>query len=223
MDKNWTFAETLMGFGVFYLVFALVDVLGTKTGLEGSSIFFLAVVLGMGTLLLSLYIVVYGRSGMGNKIDIPSGNLPFDTMAGMLAGIALGGLGFLNVYLEGRGILGLFQSSYLRTNLMPEGLFGKLIFLILFVGVVPMVEELYFRGFMYPSLSRTLGILPGILLSGLLSSIFLAGSISYLYLVLAATVFGLLYETTERVYAGWVAHGAMNLILAATIFLKGVH
>lgn len=221
MDKNWSFGDTFLGFALSYLVFSLVDILGTRLGLNPRTTFFLVVLSSGLTLMIYMYFYLHNRHALGYKVDVSSKNISADSLIGLVAGILLGLLGVLNILMKGSGLLSLFETAYLRSNFIPSGFFGRLLFLLLFVFFIPFVEELYFRGFMYSSLNKRVSYILAGLVSATLSSILLSGTIAFFYLFLSSFVFSILYEQTESVQAGLVGHGTLNLMLTLTLFIKG--
>ena len=221
MDKNWSFSDAALGFAIFYLCFTLADVLGSRLGLGKTAVFTLSCLAGGLVLSAFLYFFVYRNTGMNNKLNISSTNTARDSLLGVSSGILLGFLGFLNQHVESSGFFGLFSIDYLSRNFKPSSLAGVLVFLFLFLFFIPFVEEVYFRAFMYPTLSKRSNILFSALVTAVFSSIFLSGTIAFAYLLLSGFVFGILYEKTEAAYCGLLAHSTMNLILALTILLKG--
>lgn len=221
MDKNWTFSDAALGFAVFYLFFTLADVLGSRIGLGKTAVLTLSCLTGGIVLAAFLYFFVYRNTGMNNKLNITSANSARDSLLGISTGILLGFPGFLNQHVESGGFFGIFSIDFLSRNFRPSSFAGTLVFLFIFLLFIPFVEEIYFRAFMYPTLSKRANILFSALVTGLFSSIFLSGTIAFVYLLISGFVFSLLYEKTEAAYSSLIAHITMNLILALTILLKG--
>lgn len=221
MDRNWSFSDTALGFALYYLAFSLADVLGARSGLGKPSVFALSAIAGSVVLMLLLYRYVYRATIGGGKLKIFSTELPKDTLLGISIGILLGFLGFLNQSGKGGGLFQAFSVDYLRLNFIPSSVMGIAVFLVVFVLVLPIVEGMYFRSFMFPALGKHLNVILAAIATSCFSSIFLSGTVSFFYLLLSGFVFCILYERSETAYSGIVAHGTMNLILALTILLKG--
>lgn len=221
MDKNWPFRDTALGFALAWLLFALGDAAGARLGLTGPPGFYLGILLWGTALLAYLLLYLNHHHSLGFKIEIQGKNTGMNLLIGILAGLILGLLGGLNLLLQEPGILAIFQSGYILENFLPQGIFQKLLFLILFAGFLPVVEELYFRGFVYPSLNRKGSIVLAALTSATFSAVMLAGTVSFIYLFLAGLAFSLLYEREGSAESPIAAHVAMNLVLTLIIFIKG--
>jgi len=90
------------------------------------------------------------------------------------------------------------------------------LFVITAVIVAPFFEELLFRGFIQPLLSRTFGVIAGVLATAVLFGALHAPEYSWawqyaLVVTLAGAVFGWLRARTNSVVPGTVMHGFYNL------------
>ncbi|HEX3682654.1 MAG TPA: type II CAAX endopeptidase family protein [Bryobacteraceae bacterium] len=90
------------------------------------------------------------------------------------------------------------------------------LFVITAVVVAPFFEELLFRGFVQPLLSRTFGVIAGVLITAVLFGALHAPEYSWawqyaLVVSLAGAVFGWLRARTNSVIPGTVMHGFYNL------------
>jgi membrane protease YdiL (CAAX protease family) len=103
------------------------------------------------------------------------------------------------------------------------------VFMLMAFGILvaPLVEETVFRGFLYPVAARQFGIMPGIVLTGILFGGFHAmqlwgawGQIALL--VLVGIVLTWVRARTGSVLAGFLMHVAYNSTLFAATFL-GTH
>lgn len=108
----------------------------------------------------------------------------------------------------------------LTTSPLSTALFG-----ILAVGIGPFFEELFFRGFIQPLLSRSLGTLVGVLLTAILFGALHAPEYSWawqyaLAITLAGTVFGWLRAKTNSIIPPTVMHGCFNAVSFAALTLK---
>lgn len=194
MDKNWPFRDTALGFALAWLVFALGDAAGARLGLTGPPGFYLALLLWGTVLMVYMLLYLNQHHSLGFKVEILGKNPGMNLLIGILAGTILGLLGGLNLLLPEPGLLGIFQSRYILDHFFPQGIFQKVLFLLLFAGFLPVAEELYFRGFVYPSLNKRASIGLAALVSASLSAVMLAGTVSFFYLFLAGLAFSLLYE-----------------------------
>lgn len=88
------------------------------------------------------------------------------------------------------------------------------------VTLGPLIEELFFRGFLYPIVARRFGIRPGIVATALVFGLIHAAQYGYslssvLLIFLVGLVLGEVRERKDSVAAGYVVHAAYN----ATIIL----
>jgi membrane protease YdiL (CAAX protease family) len=87
--------------------------------------------------------------------------------------------------------------------------------LLLFLGgvIVPLKEELVFRGLIYPPLRQGYGRGYGILLTALFFGIMHADIIRFLPLFLGGIVLTWLYEKTQSLWSSIIAHGVWNILM----------
>lgn len=96
------------------------------------------------------------------------------------------------------------------------------------VTLAPLFEELFFRGFLQPLLSRTFGLLSGILITALVFGLMHAPEYAWAwqYVVavsLAGAVFGWVRARTNSIIPSVIMHGCYNLVFViALIFTKYV-
>jgi membrane protease YdiL (CAAX protease family) len=116
-----------------------------------------------------------------------------------------------------------FLAALLHTPQVPSPI-DKLVnspaslalFVITAVVVAPFFEELLFRGFVQPLLSRTFGVIAGVLITAVLFGALHAPEYSWawqyaLVVSLAGAVFGWIRARTNSVVPGTVMHGFYNL------------
>lgn len=84
---------------------------------------------------------------------------------------------------------------------------------VVVILIAPVVEEFFFRGFVYASFRNRLGVWPGALLSGLLFGAIHLKPVYLAPLAILGTVLALLYEKTGSIWPCILLH-AMNNALA---------
>jgi len=88
---------------------------------------------------------------------------------------------------------------------------GALVILCL-AGVIPLLEELLFRGLFLFGLTRRYGAAFGVLLSAVLFGVVHLGAVPALYASVAGILLGWLALTTRSVWPGVALHGAFNAV-----------
>jgi membrane protease YdiL (CAAX protease family) len=102
------------------------------------------------------------------------------------------------------------------------------LFSALAVTLAPVFEELFFRGFLQPLLSRTFGVLSGILITALVFGCLHAPEYSYAWQYVVAVsaagaVFGWVRARTNSIIPSTIMHGCYNAVfVVALIVTKGV-
>lgn len=116
-------------------------------------------------------------------------------------------------------------------NLPMEELFKyrqvALMFMAMAVLVAPLVEETLFRGYLYPLFARSFGVLPGILLTGLLFGLMHGAQLGWTWslvsiLVVVGIVFTLVRARTGSVFASYLMHLGYNSLISFFAIL-GTH
>ena len=117
-------------------------------------------------------------------------------------------------------IIGLTESSTGYSQVAKEQFSYALAPALLFYGAVsPMVEELVFRGVVYNSLRRNLGISPAILGSALLFGAIHGNIVQMLYGTIMGIVMAVLYEKYGKLSAPIIFHGAANAAIYFCTYL----
>ncbi len=103
---------------------------------------------------------------------------------------------------------------------MPEDKIRAIIFLAIFIA--PIIEEIFFRGFMQPALVKTVGAFPGILITALIFGVSHTQYLEYNIALISVTTIGIILGVTKyysnSVMPGIFAHLLNNLIAAITLF-----
>lgn len=221
MNKKWDVSETFLGFAIYYLIFSLVDILASNLNISKDNVFLISSIVSVLTLFAILYIQLSKDTGATKKLETTSKNNSRDFLIGVISGITLGSIVVLSVFNEDKGIFSLLSIKYIRTVLYPTGMINMILFFLVFVIAMPIASEMYFRGYMYPSLEKHYNFIIAAFITSILSSIFLSGSISFFLLFIAGLVFAFLYQKTEAVFCSIVSHMTFNLIITLLIFIKG--
>lgn len=120
-------------------------------------------------------------------------------------------LGWLNAFLPVPELFSEFQSSQMQ--MIENFLRGDhLLLLTLFhVGVVPAIcEEVLYRGYVMRAFEKSWGILPAILISGLLFGLYHVQLTNLLPLATIGIILGFVTWTSESIYPAMLAHFINN-------------
>lgn len=94
-----------------------------------------------------------------------------------------------------------------------------LLYLTIFVSVFgPIVEEMFFRGFMYSAVKKRFGILAGALVSASIFSLLHSNIFGFLPIMTLGVLLAYLYETTGSLVASITVHILHNSIIVGFIF-----
>lgn len=99
---------------------------------------------------------------------------------------------------------------------------------VLGVVIAPVVEELFFRGFLYPVVARRFGVGGGVLLTGAVFAVFHAGQLGYtwaplLIMLVVGVTLTAIRAITKSVAASTLTHVTYNFILMATLWVVTDH
>lgn len=104
-------------------------------------------------------------------------------------------------------------------SFMPEDKLRAIIFLAIFIA--PIVEELFFRGFMQPALVRTLGAFPGVFVTALIFGMSHTQYLEYNVALVSVTCIGLILGAakyyTNSVIPGIFAHLLNNMLAVLSL------
>lgn len=136
-------------------------------------------------------------------------------------------------FVSGGFLLSIFvalaSSAFTPKNKMPiEQYFQDrptaLLLLIVSVTLAPLFEETIFRGYLYPVVARTFGIVPGVIFTGLLFGLMhasqLGGNLPQVALImLVGVVFTAARAKTGNVLPGYLLHVSYNSFIAIAFLI----
>jgi membrane protease YdiL (CAAX protease family) len=98
---------------------------------------------------------------------------------------------------------------------------GAMLLMAMAVLVAPLVEETVFRGYLYPLFAKSLGVLPGILITGVLFGLMHGSQLGWtwrlvLLLSLVGVIFTFVRARTGTVLASFLLHLGYNSMIALT-------
>ncbi|PIW68138.1 MAG: hypothetical protein COW10_04005 [Candidatus Omnitrophica bacterium CG12_big_fil_rev_8_21_14_0_65_42_8] len=94
-----------------------------------------------------------------------------------------------------------------------------ILFLTIFVSILgPIVEEIFFRGFLYSAVKKRFGVLIGALLSGALFSILHVNIAGFLPIMILGVLMAFLYEATGSLVTSTAVHILHNSVIVCFVF-----
>jgi membrane protease YdiL (CAAX protease family) len=113
------------------------------------------------------------------------------------------------------------DTDHLPIQEMFKNRSGALLLMAMAVLVAPLVEETVFRGYLYPLFAKSLGVLPGILITGVLFGLMHGSQLGWTWgLVLLLTFVGVIFTfaraRTGTVLASFLLHLGYNSMIAVT-------
>lgn len=104
------------------------------------------------------------------------------------------------------------SSSIYFTPYINYGFIGKMIFVLLLVVILPVVEEIYFRGLLYQIISNAISSKVGLLVSIILFTVLhIPSKNEFMFIAIASTIFSLLMYKYKNVIISIIAHISYNL------------
>jgi uncharacterized protein len=94
------------------------------------------------------------------------------------------------------------------------------LFLMIATLIVPIKEELVFRGFIYPAFRDRVGVNWGIILTAVFFSLVHGDLIRFIPLLIGGIALNIVYQRTGSLYSSIVAHGVWNGIMGVLAFWR---
>ncbi len=126
-------------------------------------------------------------------------------------------------------LVALVSSRFVPTHKMPieqyfQDRHTALLLLIMSVTVAPFFEETIFRGYLYPVVARSFGVVPGVILTGLLFGLMhssqLGGNFAQVALLVAVgIVFTAARAKSGNVLPGYLMHVSYNSFIAIAFLI----
>lgn len=214
-NPKWNFWQALYLILLVYLAEYLIGWMELPYNLGNLKGFINYLIIGYGEgLIFFLALIIFFKILRRPLTDLGLINLKWRSVSlGLGGGIAL----FLSV-----GILGNLLVDYLGIPdpqsfaLAVDGANSLWQFvLLLFLGgiIVPLKEELVFRGLIYPPLRKVYGRGSGILLTALFFGLMHFDFVRFLPLFLGGVALTWLYEKTQSLWSSIIAHGVWNVLM----------
>jgi membrane protease YdiL (CAAX protease family) len=215
LDPKWNFYQVLYLILIIYFIEYIIGWLKIPDFLSSLKGFYDYIVIGFGEGLLFFTAIIIFLKLLRTPIsDVGLINLGWrSTFFGLVGGV------FLFIFV---GILGNILVEYIGVPapqsfaLVVEGADSpwQLGLLILLGGfIVPLKEELIYRGLIYPPLRKAYGKASGVILTALFFGVMHFDLIRFLPLFLGGMVLTWLYEKTQSLWTSIIAHGVWNILM----------
>ncbi|AMP20906.1 hypothetical protein AZF37_06780 [endosymbiont 'TC1' of Trimyema compressum] len=217
---SWHFVDVFFGLALYYLVITLWDMLLTKLNITGNTFFVLISLIG-GLALVVILTLFLNSNRNQDKMSWDSKELSHNLFIGIVIGGVIGLISSISILVNGTSIFSLFSLEGLEANYGHGTFMDHVFFLIAFILLIPISEELFFRGWMFSALKNKFHWVIAALITALFSSVFLVGNINFVFLILMGIVFAVAYEKTGSIFTSIVSHMVCNLIITIMIWIKG--
>lgn len=170
---------------------------------------FIAVHSGLGMLLGVGYVVVRTR----NNWDLLGIRRP--PVPAMSYAVGMGGAGALGIW--GGNLLGIALTGDLATH--REAIVGvvtstpgpvALVAILMWIVVLPLAQELFFRGVIYSWLRQSQSLRTALILNGVINGVFNLFLVNFFSSALLAVGLAYIYERTNSVLGSFLAHSSFN-------------
>ncbi len=93
-------------------------------------------------------------------------------------------------------------------------------FLLVYGGLVaPLIEELFFRGYAYQGFRNRFGVVPGLVLSGVLFALAHLDPWDFIGITIFGVILAVLFHKTGSLVSPMVAHATNNIVVFSLLFL----
>ena len=168
----------------------------------------------MLAIILVLILVRSGLGGVGFKAQGLRRTLTWGVGGGLMLFVLVLAAGVVIQLLQPE-----LQPQPFEEVLRDVATYRELLLMILVGSVLaPLVEEIYFRGMVYPVLRKYIGVTWAIVASGLFFGLMHWDLWRAVPLALGGMALAYIYERSCSIYAPWLAHGVWNGIMALIVF-----
>jgi uncharacterized protein len=221
----------IVAFGL--LIISAFQIAGVTRAQFEHSLKYQALASMLGVFLLSLFLLLYLALQLRIRFDAPFWRTlrwrRFDSSS-VRPRIAY--LGFMLSGFLLSVVIAFVSSAFAPKNKMPIEQFlqdrqSAILLLVMSVTLAPLFEETIFRGYIYPVVARTFGVVPGVICTGLLFGLLhasqLGGNLPQVALLAAVgIVFTAVRAKTGSVLPGFLVHVSYNSFISIA-FLIGSH
>jgi len=165
----------------------------------------------------------HSPSSLGLTPERPLSNIGYGALAYIgLVPVLAGAMFFTAALFEKFNIP--IEPQHILVMLMKENHIPTLIYMCLFTGVLgPVIEEIFFRGFVYGALRKKAGIFGGIMISAVFFACVHTNPASFLPILCLGILLAYLYEKTGSLIPSLTVHILHNSAsLALLVFIKQI-
>ncbi len=126
--------------------------------------------------------------------------------------IAIFAISFIYVFVM-NSVFGIEAPASKIEVLVKNRSISTTILLIVVAFIAHVIEEVFFRGFLYSAFKKNWGVLPALLLSSILFSVVHLQLYSFVPLMIIGWLLAYIFEKTKSLFPAIFLHGVYNLIL----------
>jgi uncharacterized protein len=167
------------------------------------------VVLMMGVV---WFIAIYKRKGRLRDLGIRYYSIGKTLWYTLISLIAIFAISFIYVFVM-NSVFGIEAPASKIEILIKNRSISNTILLIVVAFIGPVIEEVFFRGFLYSAFKKNWGVLPALFLSSVLFSIVHLQLYSFVPLMIIGWLLAYIFEKTKSLFPAIFLHGVYNLIL----------
>ncbi len=221
-ERRLTASKGLIGFGVAVaatlFAVAIIGVIYAAAGadLDDRSYVFVGTLIQAAALIGAAFFVT---ADLGRPTWATFGLRPFDRSAYKWLALA-----FLAYYAMAILYAAIFNppSEELPKELGAEEGVGLAIATgVLLIGVAPVAEEIFFRGFLYQAFRNSYGVWPGAILSGLVFGVIHFEFFKLVQLAILGVILALLFERTRSLWPPIMLHAVNNTLAFIYLMADG--
>jgi membrane protease YdiL (CAAX protease family) len=216
----------LIALGVTAIVGALAASIFPNTvsrgggGLRESPAFFtVASLVQEGALVTAVVLwIAFVNHGRLTSLGLPPRRPWTDAVVGVIAGVALVFTAGVVLELVHSIVEAILRHNVANPEQVPTDVRGAYLAVsgVVIVGLAPLAEETFFRGFLYKGLRRRLSPWPAAFISATFFGLVHFAGLRYLLiipsLILVGVILAMVYERQQSLFASIAAHATFNLI-----------
>ncbi len=158
------------------------------------------------------FIALHKRKGRFRDLGIRYYSIGKTLWYTLISLIAIFAISFIYVFVM-NSVFGIEAPASKIEILVKNRSISNNILLIVVSFIGPVIEEVFFRGFLYSAFKKNWGVLPALFLSSVLFSIVHLQLYSFVPLMIIGWLLAYIFEKTKSLFPAIFLHGVYNLIL----------